>query len=103
VNRPLQDLLGAAISSPFNRGADRSFLFLQGPPGPLFREVGLALRGHGFPVHRINLSGGDLRDWPDAALNFRGRFAEWPLRMGSRKLGACGRTFLRRVTFGRTG
>lgn len=59
--------------------AGRSFLFLQGPPGPLFRKLGAAIARRGFPVYRINLSGGDARDWPDATLNFRGRFSEWPV------------------------
>ena len=57
----------------------RSFLLLQGPPGPLFRRLGEALASAGYPTHRINLSGGDLWDWPDGAINFRGRFAEWPV------------------------
>ena len=26
----------------------------------------------------INISGGDLRDWPDGAVDFRGHFSEWP-------------------------
>jgi capsular polysaccharide export protein len=33
----------------------------------------------GIPVHRINLSGGDWRDWPTGAVDFRGRFSEWPV------------------------
>jgi len=57
----------------------RSFVFLQGPPGPLFRRLGEEIARRGHPVHRINLSGGDLHDWPDAAINFRGRFCEWPV------------------------
>ena len=32
----------------------------------------------GIRVHRINICGGDLRDWPDGATNFRGRYSEWP-------------------------
>jgi len=58
---------------------ERAYLFLQGPPGPLFRSVGESLREKGFPVYRINLNGGDVRDWPDATSNFRGRFSEWPV------------------------
>ena len=58
---------------------ERAFLFLQGPPGPLFRKLGAAMIERGFPVYRINLSGGDARDWPDATVNFRGRFSEWPV------------------------
>lgn len=56
----------------------RTFLFLQGPPGPLFRLLGEAMASCGVTVHRINICGGDYRDWPDPALNFRGRFSEWP-------------------------
>lgn len=57
----------------------RSFVFLQGPPGPLFRRLGEEISKRGYPVHRINLSGGDRYDWPDGAINFRGRFSEWPV------------------------
>lgn len=57
---------------------NRVFLFLQGPPGPLFRRLGQAMARRGTVVHRINISGGDLRDWPDGAMNFCGRFSEWP-------------------------
>lgn len=57
----------------------RAFLFLQGPPGPLFRLLGQQMSESGFPVYRINLCGGDLRDWPDATASFRGRFSEWPV------------------------
>lgn len=57
---------------------ERTFLFLQGPPGPLFRRLGHAMVERGISVHRINISGGDLRDWSDGAVNFRGRFSDWP-------------------------
>ena len=57
----------------------RAFVFLQGPPGPLFRRLGAAIADAGIPVHRINLSGGDHHDWPDGAVDFRGRFSEWPV------------------------
>jgi capsular polysaccharide export protein len=56
----------------------RTFLFLQGPPGPLFRRLGQAMAERKVAVHRINISGGDRRDWPDAPVEFRGRFSEWP-------------------------
>jgi capsular polysaccharide export protein len=56
-----------------------ALLFLQGPPGPLFRRLGQAFAARGIPVYRINLSGGDERDWPDATVNFRGRFSQWPV------------------------
>jgi len=56
----------------------RTFLFLQGPPGPLFRRLGQAMAARGVGVHRINICGGDHRDWPDATVNFRARFSQWP-------------------------
>lgn len=56
----------------------RTFLFLQGPPGPLFRRLASAMAERGVTVHRINISGGDDRDWPDPTVTFRGRFSEWP-------------------------
>ena len=56
----------------------RVFLLLQGPPGPLFYQLGKALAGKAA-VHRINLSGGDRLDWPNGASNFRGRFSDWPV------------------------
>lgn len=57
----------------------RAFLFLQGPPGPLFLRLGKALQSKDVAVHRINLSGGDRLDWPEGAVNFRGRFSDWPV------------------------
>lgn len=57
----------------------RRFLFLQGPPGPFFRELAHALEQRGAAVRRINLSGGDQRDWPTDADEFRGREHDWPL------------------------
>lgn len=89
MNRPLQEFLPAEVIAPRalpprkrreGTGSEgRAFLFLQGPPGPLFRRLGERLSERGFPVYRINLSGGDLRDWPDSTANFRGRFSEWPV------------------------
>jgi capsular polysaccharide export protein len=57
----------------------RTFLFLQGPPGPFFRRLGSVLEAKGIAVHRINLSGGDRLDWPDGAVDFRGHFSDWPV------------------------
>ena len=57
----------------------REFLFLQGPPGPFFFELSRALAESGDGVHRINLSGGDLRDWTVGATNYRGRKRDWPM------------------------
>lgn len=57
----------------------REFLFLQGPPGPFFRDLASALVDRGCGVHRINLSGGDRYDWPTGATNYRGRKRNWPM------------------------
>lgn len=57
----------------------RQFLFLQGPPGPFFRDLAQALGEHGCGVHRINLSGGDRYDWPMGATNYRGQMRKWPM------------------------
>lgn len=59
--------------------SERRFLFLQGPPGPFFRELGAEMTLRGVDVHRINLSGGDHRDWPDGSSDYRGLMREWPL------------------------
>ena len=59
--------------------SERTFVFLQGPPGPFFRLLGEEMRRQGVTVHRINLSGGDRSDWPSGAVNFRGRFSQWPV------------------------
>lgn len=56
----------------------KSFLFLQGPPGPFFARLGDALRAEGHEVRRINLNGGDRADWPVGAVDYRGSAAEWP-------------------------
>lgn len=58
---------------------ERAFLFLQGPPGPFFRMLAGAIASRGIPVHRINLSGGDRLDWPEGAVDFHGRFPDWPV------------------------
>lgn len=62
-----------------NRRHRREFLFLQGPPGPFFRELARALQACGVGTHRINLSGGDRYDWPDGGLDYRGRKRDWPM------------------------
>ena len=59
--------------------ASRAFLFLQGPPGPFFFRLGKAMSAKGVAIHRINLSGGDRLDWPQGAVDFGGRFSDWPV------------------------
>lgn len=89
MNRPIESFSRSSRAFDFRpsetrqpapaTGAQRAFLFLQGPPGPLFLRLGDKLQTEGCEVYRINLSGGDVRDWPKATENFRGRFAEWPV------------------------
>ncbi|AGH49927.1 putative capsule polysaccharide export protein [Sphingomonas sp. MM-1] len=57
----------------------RSFLFLQGPPGPFFAMLGAELRARGCAVHRINLNGGDKRDWSEGGVDYRGPVSRWPI------------------------
>jgi capsular polysaccharide export protein len=61
------------------RPIKRSFLFLQGPPGPFFWELSRKITERGYAVHRINLNGGDRCDWPEGAIDYRGRTSEWPI------------------------
>lgn len=61
------------------QGAKRKeFLFLQGPPGPFFRQLAEELQARGAGTHRINLSGGDRYDWREGAVDFRGTARRWP-------------------------
>lgn len=53
------------------------FLFLQGPPGPFAYSLAEAMRKRGVSVHRINICAGDRIDWPEPAINYRGRFSDW--------------------------
>lgn len=55
----------------------RSFLFLQGPPGPFFRQLATRLETAGHACHRINLNGGDAVDWKGPANNFTRPIGEW--------------------------
>jgi capsular polysaccharide export protein len=60
--------------------APRRFLFLQGPPGPFFRDLGAALMARGHSVMRVNLNGGDAHDWPGGGQThaYRGPAGRWP-------------------------
>ena len=73
---------GAAVDAPGSPGEQR-FLFLQGPPGPFFRQLGGELQRRGAQVLRVNFNGGDEHDWPDApdapAVCYRGRPSRWTL------------------------
>ena len=56
----------------------RTFLFLQGPPGPFFWMLAQRLETEGHRVHRINFNGGDRASWPGPAVDYRGSDADWP-------------------------
>ncbi|MEP9360922.1 capsular biosynthesis protein [Sphingomonas sp. KR3-1] len=56
----------------------RRFLFLQGPPGPFFRQLAAALRCAGSDVIRVNFNGGDRLDWRGPAIDFRLEAECWP-------------------------
>ncbi len=57
----------------------RNFLFLQGPPGEFFWQLGERLRFLECGIFRINLNGGDKADWPGEATNYRGSRRRWTL------------------------
>ena len=56
----------------------RTYLFLQGPHGSFFRELGLALQRAGHRVLRVNICGGDVVDWHSReAVWYQGRTTDW--------------------------
>jgi len=63
----------------FDPIAYRNFLFLQGPPGPFFRQLAEQLRGLGCKTHRINLNLGDKADWVGDSVDYRGSRRKWTL------------------------
>ncbi len=61
-------------------GADRRFLFLQGPHGPFFHGLGRMLRAAGAQVWRVGFNRGDRAFWPEAEsfIAYRGTPQDWP-------------------------
>ncbi len=61
-------------------GADRRFLFLQGPHGPFFHGLGRMLRAAGAEVWRVGFNRGDRAFWPEAEsfIAYRGTPQDWP-------------------------
>ncbi len=57
----------------------RVVLFLQGPPCPFFLRLGEELMNRGMGVFRINLNGGDRRDWREGSTDYRCRPSDWPM------------------------
>jgi capsular polysaccharide export protein len=62
--------------------AQRVFLFLQGPHGPFFGQLGRMLQAAGARVWRVGFNRGDAAFWPDAAsfIAFRESCDLWPDR-----------------------
>ncbi|WP_020040072.1 capsular biosynthesis protein [Salipiger mucosus] len=58
----------------------RSFLFLQGPIGPFFKQLSDALKARGHHVHKVNFWGGDEAFFPDGE-SFTDPAANWPTHL----------------------
>ncbi len=63
----------------------RRFLFLQGPHGPFFSQLGRALRTTGAQVWRVGFNRGDEIFWPDRAsyIGFRDPHDQWADRVAA--------------------
>lgn len=62
---------------------DRVFLFLQGPHGPFFHQLGRILRQAGADVWRVGFNAGDHAFWfhRDSYLPYRGTLQDWPAQL----------------------
>lgn len=57
----------------------RRFLFLQGPHGPFFAQLGQMLTRTGASVWRVGFNRGDRAFWPQAGfIPYRGHHDDWP-------------------------
>ncbi|MFA6144070.1 MAG: capsular biosynthesis protein [Sulfurimonas sp.] len=56
----------------------KKVLLLQGSVGPFFKHLAFDLHHIGATVHKINFNGGDWFFSSRDAINFRGKFEEWP-------------------------
>ncbi len=63
-------------------GADRRFLFLQGPHGPFFKQLARMLRAAGAEVWRVGFNAGDAAFWPDRGsyIAYQNPPCAWPDR-----------------------
>ena len=61
-------------------GANRTFLFLQGPHGPYFRRLAKMLRAAGAVVWRVGFNAGDAFFWSDKSsyIPYTGTVEDWP-------------------------
>lgn len=59
---------------------NRNFLFLQGPHGPFYRQLGKLLAASGADIWRVGFNAGDQAFWPDRKtyLPYRGAQPGWP-------------------------
>ncbi|MBT9383457.1 capsule biosynthesis protein CapA [Pseudooceanicola sp. CBS1P-1] len=59
--------------------AHRVFLFLQGPHGPFFHQLGRMLQRTGAQVWRVGFNAGDSAFWPDrnSYIPYRGPAQDW--------------------------
>lgn len=76
---PVAPAAVAPAFAPTPAQAPRTFLFLQGPPGPFFHQLGQELESRGAHALRINFNGGDEYDWQGPATCYRGRPSRWTL------------------------
>ena len=61
------------------QGDDRRFLFLQGPHGPFFKDLGAMLRRAGAEVWRVGFNRGDQAYWGrQGYIPFTGTQDDWP-------------------------
>ncbi len=67
------------------RHATRVFLFLQGPHGPFFGQLGRMLGAAGARVWRVGFNSGDAAFWPDPAsyIAFAAAPDTWPGRIAA--------------------
>lgn len=58
----------------------KAYLFLQGPHGPFFRQLGRMLRNAGVPVWRVGFNAGDAAFWgrDPGYIPYQGTLADWP-------------------------
>ncbi len=63
----------------------KSFLFLQGPHGPFFHQLGRMLRKAGATVWRVGFNAGDAAFWGRSPgyIPFEGDLADWPDRLAA--------------------
>jgi capsular polysaccharide export protein len=74
--------VGKGARAAMNEAAGRVFLFLQGPHGPLFRQLSARLGAAGAEVRRIAFNPGDEAEWGGAGsleryLGPPGAYPEW--------------------------